>query len=399
MKKVTVAAVATMVLVTGASSYELRTSLLGGISPGEYMQTYNNPTYIMGIADAFDREMEDTEARHALSKRLFDATNAFHAAMIKPSGRGFNQLGSNRIDFLAIPMLEKTQEKITLNDYTTRLRKDAIDAADGKIWVGGVSYMSLPASFGELTPDEKSAQSSLAATHRNKQVVVNTAGVLSNTLAAELLTLFQEARKLDVEMDVLMQLEKAGSMSDIDIASAVESFNIARAGKNGLDHELGQCYGYLDNHEPNPLKANDHMIYLEKATEVQKRGGIYRNNPYVSLDMPHAFKYGSSMRISSGIEYLNLVAERQRERFIPYGEVNSGIYGSGEKTPYWHFIAKYPTLATRPTVSISDGKCLLPALKKLHPEVWKDYDPDATSTKLKESFNQTLWGQFINDYF
>jgi hypothetical protein len=374
MKKLMILSAVATIVISNAGAYELMSSSFWETTPNEYASTYLNKTFVKGMADTFDREMDsdDKTVRDAFSKRTLDAVLGAHAAMIKDVKNWKVKFGqiSNGIDFMAIPMREKLEGKQTLNEYTTKLRKDAIDKSNGKIWASGMASLNLQAKYNEVADPES---------YRNmggpsKSVQLNVEGVLPNTFAPEFITILSEARNLDVEMRVLEQMEKLETMSPDEVKTAVENFNKEHAGKSDSSHPIGECYGSLNSQKP----------YLMKATEIQKMGGIHGYDSLVRGDI--APKYSL---ITNGLEYLDLVAAHQKDIITP-SEGRTSIYTGYQDSSYGKFIHNYPTQESRPTVNIPSGKCLLPALKKMAPDVWGDYDPDSVTTGLTNLFRKVL---------
>ncbi|ADR35285.1 hypothetical protein Sulku_2632 (plasmid) [Sulfuricurvum kujiense DSM 16994] len=376
MKK-TIVMAALVALSFNTYGYELENSVWR-VPENVYMQTYENKTFMMGIADAFDREMDtDKEQRHVLTDRIFKAIQGFHRRMVQPGkAKIFYTRISNSIDYMVIPIVEAdlNASGATLNTYSTLLRKNAIDAAKGKIWAGGKDKLSLPVRYGDISAAEYQSRENMGAVAK-ESVNIPIVGVQMDSFSSELLTIFQAARKFNVEMKIIDRLESLAKMSDAEIEDAVVAFNKSHTNTSGTDHPLGECYGVLDAQKP----------YLLKATLVQKMGGITTMDPLVREDVTYV-KYDGRI-IPDGFEYLKKVAEFQKAKLIPSGDVKDVAQFD---SPYRKFKQQYPNEINRPAILFpDDDKCLLSTLKQYAPDTFRDYERGMVQN-VKNFFKQIV---------
>lgn len=360
MKKII--AIALVAFSSATYAYELENSVWR-VPENVYMQTYNNKTFIMGVADAFDREMDtDKEQRHMLTDRIFRAIQGFHHRMVEPgNAKIFYTRISNSIDYIVVPIVEADTNStgVTLNTYSTQLRKNAIDAAKGKIWAGGKSNIDLPIQPRDIGYSEYQSMSNMSVP--TKAVNIKIEGVQMNSFSSELLTIFQTARKFNVEMKIIDRLESLAKMSDAEIEDAVVAFNKSHTNTSGTDHPLGECYGILDSQKP----------YLIKATMVQQMGGLRSSDPLIRQDITYSKIDGRI--IPDGFEYLKKVAAFQKSKLIPTGNVRDITLIS---SPYRTFLQQYPNELNRPEIIFPENdRCLLQTLKQYSPETFREYEP------------------------
>lgn len=231
--------------------YDVLNRIAKEMEPASYSKNYLDPTFVAGMADAFDRDgaasIKKVE-REKFSKRSLEAVLNFHSRTLVPvegmSRDGYEKRSGDMIDFIVMPILAKNdhllKEKMTLNEFSTTLRKQAIDAAKGRVWAAGRAFSTV------WVQDYRFGYGSNGKANSNPiRLPAKIKGVQYNSFASELLTIFQAARAADVEMEVLAQAEKLPSMSDKEIQEAVERFNQTTTGTSGRDYESGQCYGFL----------------------------------------------------------------------------------------------------------------------------------------------------------
>lgn len=240
-------------------------------------QSYLNQTFVKVTSNVFDRDggvSDDPAVRKALSDRTLSAFLKYQAKMqsfdknFKYDNEKYLHRASDMIDYLAIPILSKSNPNSeTLNEYTTRIRKEAIDKSNGTVWAGGWVLESHWAA-------------KIGGGGQDWDVPAKVVGVQYNSLISELSTILLAARAANAEMEVLTQIENAAKLSTADVHDAVEKYNES-IGKGGLEHPVDVLYGHIKEQEP--ILADAVTKYktggaLAAYQEVRwQRGQVFRN--------------------------------------------------------------------------------------------------------------------------
>lgn len=343
-------------LAGNVHAYELATSVyyplwkntdpvMQEVTLSRYSQNYFNKTFLNQIEKIFFEEFKGKKASEhdALMKRILDAVLGFHSKAVEEGNTGFfarisntatdfNQRSSNMLDFIAIPIVKKQNIKISLNDYTTKLRKEAIDNATGREWAGGRTVFLTKKYYGESTW--------VSIVHPARLE-----GVEYNSFVSEISTILQAAQKYGLEMDILEQIEKVAVLDHDSIEENVANFNKDNIGDKGLDHPLYKGYGYLN------IQKN----ILDEATKQQKIRGW-----------------------NAGENFLKTVMYNEEQNAMPK---KIQVSANTDLSIYKRLGASLPTVDAPELLEGSEMKTFkftwfylhLPALKQLYPEVWENY--------------------------
>lgn len=354
MKKMTIFSVVATIVVSNASAYQLVTSVYTPLYKNDiitfdwekamaaestetgYAKNYLDPTFVAGIANVFDREMasDNKVVRDAFSRRTLTAFLGFHKKAIEGESN-FDDKISDMIDFIAMPMLlrQPNDNKETLDEYTTRLRKEAINKASGKVWAAGKEIVVIPVASYKYGYSSNSQPNT-----RYVSFPAKIEGVQYNSFRSEFLTILQEARKLGVEMQVLAKIENVVSWKDNEIKKSIKSFNEAHAGTDTAEHPLKQCYGYLDSQEK----------FMQDATIIKSKD------------------------TAKAEEFVNGIYKAHKEQTTPK-IIQQGYYdNTNDRT------AK-ETLSNPPVIKVKSFECMLPALKQKFPMAWANFEQDKLS--------------------
>lgn len=345
-------------LVGNIHGYELATSIyyplwddsdpvMKETKPERYEQNYFDPLLINTMTKIFIQKLDaNNKSKHdELNQRLHDAILGFHAKAIEAGTTGFfaKKLGfatnfplrtSNMIDFIGIPLVDSQNLKLSLNDYTTKLRKEAIANSKGSEWAGGRQFILGKRSLG------RDPNNYVYDTYPAK-----IEGVKYNSFVSELVTILNEAHKYNLQLAVLEQIEKVSKMSHDDIKEAVEAFNKKNIGNSGLDHPVDLGYGYI----------NSQKSVLTEATEVQKnhgRGGKELLGSVLNNEKNSAMPKKLNIGVNTDLRVLAQLGGKLSEVEAPERLVRNEM----------------------PMFRFTNFKMHLPALKQLYPEVWGNYE-------------------------
>lgn len=317
-----------------------------------FAKNYFDSAFNKGMAGVFNKEIAigNKNKKDAFSARIQAAVLGFHKRAVVPIDFGTTQSyfwrTSNMIDYLAIPILEQITNNLeTLDEYTTRIRKDDINKSKGKIWAGGAVTAILEAHDIRLGYSSNGQPDTKLIRFPAKLI-----GVQYNSFSSELLTTFQAARDANVEMKVLERMEKLTILSDDEISSEIMQFNQKSAKKDGIKHEKYQCYGYTED------QVNAYI-----------QAGVFINeNP------------------QKGKKFIDELAESQLNQLI-YKPKPTGIYGIDHLT-----IMANDLKANPPSVKFSNNsQCIIDSLKSYSPNQYTEYEKKLEASK--ESFFDSVW--------
>jgi hypothetical protein len=344
-----------IVLSGNIQAYELATSIyfprwddkdpvMQETKPKAYAKNYSDPFFTNTMAKIFTQELDpnDKLKHDTFNKRILNAVLGFHYKAVEPGKTGFFAKvsgtatnfplrASNMIDFIAIPIVEAQNMKLSLNDYTTKIRKEAIDNSTGREWAGGPKVIVAKQWINGI---------SLFIAYPAK-----IEGVKYNSFASELTTILNEAHKYNLQDQVLEQIEKVSQMSHDDIEDAVKAFNKKNIGNSGLDHPVNMGYGYTISQK----------TALVKATEIQKntgRGGKEFLESVINSEDGNAMPKKQNINPNTDLVALEKMGGKLSEVEAPE------LLGRGEM----------------PIFRFSYFKMHLPALKQLYPDVWGSYE-------------------------
>lgn len=353
-----IALIFSAVLIESGHAYELATSvyypvwedtdpIMQETKPNGYAKNYLDPLLLSTMSKTFSQELDpkDKVKRDAFAKRTLDALLGFHSKAVEQGDTGFfarisgNAINyplrtSTMIDFLAIPILEKHNLKTTLNDYTTKLRKDVINHSEGSEWAGGKEVILGKRYYGG------------GSNYVLDVYPARLEGVKYNSFVSEIVTILNEAYKFDLQLQILEQIEKVPKMSHKEIESAVEAFNKKNIANSGLDHPVNLGYGYINSQKDVLIKST--------FSEIQEN--------------------------SSGKKYLESTMKDEHNNVIPTKPnigPNTDIRVLMEAGLDSVSRIKAPELLKNrpiPILKFTTFKMHLPGLKQLNPVVWGNYE-------------------------